>query len=268
MRRARGLRSIYALSALSLAATLSACGDSTDLEALDDPLLLDAAMVAADATVEEVRLWSGPLGFGDAATTSPAGVHGGSEPGRPGGHHGFDSELSGTRSVTFYDEADEEQTSYDPLTTASIHLVHEVEGTIERGTFRAEIARAREMTVSGLAGEETVRTWNGSGSSELLRSGVLTDGTERSHTAVGSVTFEDVVVPVPGSDPRYPLSGTITRTMTMTRTYAGGSETRTVEIVITFDGSEIATATVNGETMEIDLSTLDGRNPLRRHRDR
>ena len=144
--------------------------------------------------------------------------------------------------------------------------MHEVEGTIERGSFRAEISRARDMTVSGLAGEEVVRTWNGSGSSQLFRSGVLADGTERSHTAEGSVTFEDVVVPIPGSDPRYPLSGTINHTMTMTRTTAAGSVTRTVEIVITFDGSEIATATVNGETMEIDLSTVDGRDPLRRHR--
>jgi hypothetical protein len=34
--------------------------------------------------------------------------------------------------------------------------------------------------------------------------------------------------------------------------------------VITFDGSAFATAVVNGEAMEIDLSAREGRNPLHR----
>ena len=262
MRASNPLRATAALAAV---AALAACGDSTDVDTLDDALVVDAAILAADATIEEVRLWSQPFGFGDAPAAMPWSLGPGHGPGAPGGHHGFAGELSGTRSVTFYDEDGAEQDGYDPLATASIHIVHEVEGTIERSRFTAEIAREREMTVSGLFGEETERTWNGSGSSELLRTGVLEDGTERSHSAVGSFTFEDVVVPIPGVEPRYPLSGTITRSMTLTRTTSQGTETRTVEIVITFDGSEIATAVVDGRMVEIDLSTRDGGHPLRRH---
>ncbi len=77
------------------------------------------------------------------------------------------------------------------------------------------------------------------------------------------MVYEDVVVPIPGSDPRWPVSGTITRSMTAVRSGSDGEQTRSVVIVITFDGTATAMALVNGEVMEIDLSARDGRNPLR-----
>jgi hypothetical protein len=98
----------------------------------------------------------------------------------------------------------------------------------------------------------------------MLRSGVLEDGTARSHSAAGAFTFVDVVVPIPGSEDRWPISGTISRTMTMTRTGPDGSESREVEVDISFDGTSIATAVVNGESMEIDLAARDGQHPMRR----
>jgi hypothetical protein len=155
-----------------------------------------------------------------------------------------------------------EQEAYDPVETASVQIVHEVEGTIVRDRFTAEIFRARELTVTGLEGEETHRTWNGSGSSSMARSGVTEDGSERSHSAEGSFTLTDVVVPIPGTEPRWPISGTVTRQMVMTRSGPDGTVTREFEIVITFDGSSIATALVNGEAIEIDLTAGPGRHPL------
>ena len=130
--------------------------------------------------------------------------------------------------------------------------------------FVAEVSRERDMTVSGMEGEETTRIWNGSGSSEMSRSGVLADGTERSHSASGTFTFQDIVVPIPGSESPYPVSGMITRSMVGTRTNAQGTETRAIEMIITFNGTSIATAVVNGETVEIDLSARPGMIPLRR----
>lgn len=243
---------------------LAACDDATGLDGLEDDMVLDAAILAADATVEEVTMWSQPLGYGGAPAQSiAASSHMGA--GRPGGDGNWDGEFSGTRSVTFFDENGDEQDAYDALTTESINFVREIAGSINRSGFSAEVERNRDMTVSGMLGEETTRTWNGFGSSSVARSGVKDDGTERSHSVEGTFTFEDVVVPIPGSDPRYPLSGTITRSMTVTRTGPDGTVTREVEIVITFDGSSIAVAVVNGETMEIDLSERD-RNPLRRRR--
>lgn len=253
----RCLRPVPVLLAVTV---LAGCDDVTSPE-FDDQMTLDAAMLAADATVEEVTMWSQPFGFSQPAAapgSNPATI------GRPGGDGTWSGEFSGTRSVTFYDENGVEQTEYDPLLTESINIVREIEGTIVRGTFTAEIHRERDMTVSGLLGEETHRTWNGGGSSLTARSGVLDDGSERSHTVEGSYEFEDVVVPIPGSDNPWPVSGTITRVMTVTRDTPDGVQTREVTIVITFDGTSTATAVVNGEVMEIDLTARDQRRPLRR----
>ena len=68
-----------------LIATLAtgACTDSTGLDALDEALLLDMALVAADATIEDVNLWGQPLAFGPL--TGPGVLGGTHTPGAPGG---------------------------------------------------------------------------------------------------------------------------------------------------------------------------------------
>ena len=263
----RTQRWIHALALVGLAVSVGACDESTGLESLDDEMVLDAALLAADATVEEVTMWGESLGFG--ALPAPTQYDNGTAAvafGRPGGNGRWDGQFSGTRSRTCYDAEGVEQDQCDDLLTESIHFLRDIEGTITRGNFTAEISRERDMTVSGLLGEETERTWNGGGSSSTARSGVLDDGTERSHSVVGEFTFEDVVVPIPGSDPRWPLSGTITRSMTVTRVTGDETVVREVEVEITFNGTQFATAIVNGEEMEIDLAARDGRNPLRRRR--
>ena len=246
---------------LGTVAALAACGeDTTEPEEFSDAMVIDAAMIAADATIEEVRMWGEPFLFGPLPGV--AGPQ--ASPARPGGRGSWSGTLEGTRSVTFYAEGGVEQDAYDAETTDSIHIEHSIAGTIERDHFTAEIARERSMSVSGLAGEETTRTWNGEGTHRMARSGVLEDGTERSHSMEGSAVYTDVVVPIPGTEPRYPLSGTIERTMLATRTTPEGTETREVHVIITFDGSQYASAVVNGEEIEIDLAAEDGRRPFRR----
>lgn len=245
-------KSVAVLTAVLAA---GACEDTTGLDALDDELLLDMAVVAADATLEDVTMWGQPLAFTPLAA-----------PGRPGGRDGWSGDLSGTRSVTFMDANGNVQTSYDPVTTATIHIIHEIMGDVTRDGWSATVHRERDMTVSGLAGDETHRTWNGTGSEDVSRSRHSDDGRERSYELSGTFTYTDVVVPIPGTEPRYPVSGTITRMMTVTVSRPDGERTRNVEIVITFDGTEIAIAVVNGEAMEIDLSTRDGRRPVRGRR--
>jgi len=251
-------------AALALVATVAACDDGTGVESLDDQMAVDAAVLAADATLEEVAMFHEPIGFEGLFIPGVDERPDRPRPGRPGGPGSFETEMSGTRAVSFYDAAGLEQDEHDALTTESVHILHDVAGSIVRERFTAEIQRSREMIASGLEGEETHRTWNGVGSSSMARSGVREDGIERSHSAEGSFTFTDVVVPVPGSESRWPVSGVIEREMVMTRTGPDGSETRDFDIVITFDGTEIASAVVNGEVVEIDLSAREGRHPLRR----
>lgn len=262
----RANRLLSAVGVASLAITMVACEDSTGLESLDDDMVLNAAIIAADATVEVVRMWSQPFGFGLMPTSPQYDTASGNFPavGRAGGHGSWGGESSGTREKTCFDEFGEEQAACDPLTTASMHVVRAIAGLLERPQFTAEIARERDMTVTGMLGEETHRTWNGVGTSLTSRVGKRPDGQERSHTSEGAVTFTDVVTPIPGSDPRWPVSGTITRSMTMTHTNADAIKTREVEIVITFDGTSIASAVVNGEVMEIDLAARQGRKALGR----
>lgn len=255
-------RRIVVRGTLALAAGLAvaACEDSTGLDSIDDGLLLDMAIVAADAALEDVGTWSMPFAFRGPGATGDSGGHG-----QPGGRHGIGDLLSGTRTETFYDAAGAEQESYDEETTASIHYQSEVSGDVARDDWTATIYRLRDMTVSGMAGAETHRTWNGSGEEEITRSrNIAEDGTVRTSQMSGTFTYSNVVVPVPGSETRYPISGTITRSMTGSVVNGpNGDETRVANITITFDGDETATIVVNGEEMEIDLTTREGRSPLR-----
>lgn len=242
-------------AALALAMAAGACSDTSGPEVLDEAIAYDMAMIAADATLEDVTMWGVPFRFGP----SPA-------PGLPGGHGGTSGEFSGTREVSFHDVNGVEQVAYDSLTTASIHILHEIQGTASRDGWTVSVHRERDMTVSGLAGTETHRTWNGSGGEQVARSGVTLAGEERSYEAEGSFVYNAVVVPIPGSVPRWPLSGTITRDLTATVTGSKGTHTKTFEVTITFDGDSTATAVVNGVSREIDLTARDGGLPFRQRR--
>jgi len=128
------------------------------------------------------------------------------------------------------------------------------------------VHRERDMTVTGLLGRETHRTWNGTGNEQVSRTGVTLAGEERSYDADGSFTYDDVVVPIPGTVPRWPVSGTITRSLTVTITGPNGTHTKTVDVAITFDGDSTATAVVNGVSREIDLAAREGGFQLRQRR--
>jgi hypothetical protein len=70
---------------------------------------------------------------------------------------------------------------------------------------------------------------------------------------------------VPRTDDAWPLSGTITREVTIVVVNGpDGDVTKSRTVVITFNGTNLATMTVDGETFEIDLSTRSGRHPFRR----
>ncbi len=245
--------------AASAALALGACSDTTGPDALDDQLLRDLAVVAADATLEDVTLMGAGFHFG------LHGVGGAGEgPGMLGGHMGIGGSFSGTRTVAFFDADGKEQAGYDELTTAEIHVEMELAGERTREGWSASITRTRSMVISGLEGEEATRQFDGSGTETVARSRHFDDGTERSHDMTGTFTYDGVVVPIPGSEPRWPLAGTITRLMHVSVTNGpDGDVERDVEVTITFDGDETATAVINGETVEIDLSTREGRHPLR-----
>jgi hypothetical protein len=229
--------------ALSLL-VVAACSDTAGPDALEDSLTLDVAMIAADATIDE---------FGDVGLLFGGGAF-------PAPH-----------TATFYDADGNEQAARDPLTTASIHLLVESTHEFSRDSWSATGTRSRDLWITGLEGEETSRTVNGTGSSNVTRSQHTdTDGT-RTYEMSSTSVIEDVVHPVPRTDDAWPLSGTITRDVTIT--VVGGPDgdvTRSRTVVITFNGTNLVTmtvyveSTVDGESVEVDLSTRSGRHPFRR----
>ena len=229
------------LGALTLSLlALVACSDTAGLEsAFEENLTLDVAMFAADAAIDE---------FGDMGR-----VFGG------GGPQG------GTHTATFYDVDGNEQDALDPLTTASIHLVIESTREFSRDTWTGTGTRSRDIMITGLLGEETTRTVNGTGSADVTRSQHTdADGT-RTYDMMSTSTIVDVVHPVPRTDESWPLSGTITRNVTINVINGpDGDVTRTRTVVITFNGTDMPTMTVDGEPFEVDMSTRSGRRPFHR----
>lgn len=232
-----------ALSAV-LATGAAACEDSgTNAPAFDDEALkADVALVAADgmfedlAFMESTTFWAG-TGFAPEA----AGIE-------------FESSRTFKRTVTFFDGDNNEQGHFDPLSTAKIHVVSELEREASHTFWSAKIKRDRDMWVTGLEGEETTRTWNGTGNSNVEKSRHPEDGAQREYDMVGTSVIENVVRGVPRADNPYPLSGTITRTMNVTLTVDGVTETKVIVVEITFNGTQFADMDVNGDTFQVDLA--------------
>ncbi len=109
-------------------------------------------------------------------------------------------------------------------------------------------------TVSGLLGTETERTWNGTGSSTANRTRVSDENGDREYDMSSTSTILNVVhaVPRPGT---WPLSGTITRNVTVVVISSDDTRTRTRTVVIEFNGTQFATITINNEVFTFDLET-------------
>ena len=225
---------------------VAACSDGLGpVDALEQSVTEDLAMVAADAAVEDAQQMI--LTLGNPASRSSTGPR-----------------VEIFRVVTFFDVQGVEQARFDPLTTAQINIITELSGEVVRDDWEAMITRSRDLTVSGLEGEETTRIWNGSGAGSVERSRHAGNDGERSYEMNSVSTVEDVIVGVPRSENPFPLSGTITRSITATFTNGDATETRSRTAVLEFNGTQFATLTIGDEVFEVDLTARDGRRPHRR----
>jgi hypothetical protein len=242
----------WVTAALALVAACATDSLAPGVNPVDDAQLnTDVATVAADAAAQDIEVMRGPsvgpfgLGFLHRAGAFDCDTHT-----RPG--------LTVTRTCTYKDAAGNTQAAYDAATTASINLKATIKGSISREKWSATTDRSSDYTVTGLAGNETQATWNGTSSAKTTRVRMSDDGTTRSYEITGSATVTNVVVPVPRTATSWPLSGTITKRYTVKKA-DGTTVDRTVTIV--FNGTNIAKVTVNGVTKDFDLSQ---RGKLRR----
>jgi len=150
--------------------------------------------------------------------------------------------ITRTRQYQFRDASNTPQSAFDDTLTASIEIQSSVTGTTRRNGRTRTVDDHRDLTVTGLAGHETQRTWNGTGSTSHSDSSGAGLRTVQSNTTVA-----DVVIPTPFERDSWPLSGTITTHLVT----SGGVD---VTSVLTFNGTRYASLTVNGVTSTVDLA--------------
>ncbi len=238
--------SLALLTTIALAACNDANGPSEEDLALNEAV----AAVAADAAIEDVQQMFFNLG---------------AEPALGASYDAAAPPRNFSRTVTFYDAGGLVMDAYNAETTASMNIVVEMSGDVERDGWTASVSRSRDLTVSGLLGAETSRTWNGTGSGEVSRSQHRDEHGDRTYDMSSSVVIADVVRNFPRDLNPWPVSGTITRTVTVTITTAEGVVTRERTAVLTFNGTQFVILTVNGEEYEVDLAA---RETDRAHRKR
>ena len=248
----------------ALVAVTAACADSTAPagEVTEVMLTRDAANDAADATAQDIGQMIGaevlvgmPMASAPAGAT-PGGCTWSAATGRftcpaitnPDG-------LTLERSFAFYAGGVAQQ-GYDATATDSINFEAALTGTLGRVGRMAWIDAARTMTVSGLAGAETQRSWSGSGS-RTDSAHVVTDEVAR-RTRIHSVDeISSVVFALPRSANPYPKSGTITHDITMTSVADNGagrrSRSATRHVVVTFNGTQFASVMVGSTACTMDL---------------
>ncbi len=238
-----GMMRTLAVGVLGLAAGCSQDGTSPTDVTLDR----DVALFAADAAGQDIEMMRGPGGrFGLGLPAGPGSFE--CENASPPG-------LTVTRTCAFYDGDGIEQDAFDAQSTAMVVVHAEMEGTIDRGEWSATVSRVRDYTVSGLEGDETTLTWDGTGSGTMTRIRQTRSGDQVQMDMVSEEEAIGVIIPVPRTPDGWPLAGTITSSVTVTIT--GGPRdgvTRQRDVTITFDGTQWATVTVNGETFTIDLA--------------
>lgn len=264
------MRSPSALRLASVACLLvvNACSDTTTpAPGVDDELAtLDLAVSAGDAIAADVGfLINGELDGMRIVASSPT-AHGEDRPAlectlASDGRHVCTGTgpngLTITRSFAFYDAASVIQTAFDPATTASINFQLSVAGTLQREGRTATISRSRDHTLSGLAGEETERTWNGTGTGTHNGTATGPRGT-RTYALVSSDTTTDVVFALPRTEHPWPMSGTIVHNMTSTATMDGarsGTRTITRRAMVTFNGTASVPLQIGNRSCTLNLET-------------
>ncbi len=250
-------------AALPVLLLLGACSDdpSSPLSAAEQDMLInqDVALFVADATADDIAFMTS-----EADSTMDPTFANRTDCTRQARRRlrcaarSFAGDLMMSRDVTYLDADGVEQDAFDPVTTESIHIEASMEGSRTTDRFSIEISRTRDVTISGLAGDETERTLNGTGSTSQNRSRHTDGAADRVYNMSSTSVMTDIVIAVPRTDGSFPLSGTITREVTI-EVITGLEDTRTRSrtVTIEFNGTRLVTITINSETFTFDLVTKE-----------
>lgn len=164
-----------------------------------------------------------------------------------------------TTSYALFDANGTTQSSYDRSTTASINFIvadtGETSFNANNNTFTDSTYRLHNRTVSTLLGD-TVHTWNGSGTGSVhsTRTGQIS----KVYTFASVDTVSGVKFRQPRDINPYPLSGTLVKDYTVTRTRQASdttTHTTTRQVLVTFNGTATVPMIINGTTYSLNLDT-------------
>lgn len=247
MFRSRLHTRLVGATALVLAAAC-ASDDATGPSATQVQMMsADLALNTGQSVASDVAVWrsnEGAVGGGFGGAGAPPGgscTTSGNTVTCTGGREGA---FTVTRSFSFFDASGAAMGAYDSLLTGRIDFATTISGSFSGTTPRGETVtgsenRSRAMSVSGLAGQETQRTWNGTGSG-THEATITGDRGTRRYRATGSDTTTNVVWVVAPTRGAYPASGTTVRRVTQTQTLEGDqtvSRTITRRVQVTFNGT-------------------------------
>ncbi len=161
--------------------------------------------------------------------------------------------LDGEATITFRDAGGAAQADYDANATASVDVDTDISGSVSRPNFSLEFTRTGSFTVTGLAGTEASRTWNGNTSTTVSGS---TFGGSRSYDLMATGTFASVVVPASGGEPRWPTSGTATTQVQFTTTSGDDAGTTgSLTATVTFNGTASVPLMIGNREYTLDLAS-------------
>ncbi len=242
---------LQSLGATALVVAVAACsagsdrttGLSANFNLTADDTAQAAVLSSADATSEDANVMLTSEASLDAGSYSADATTG---------------TLTWTRTVTFYDANGAVMPKYNDTTTASINYQLTESGVRVVDNGADTLSRNRNMTVSGLLGHETSRTWNGT--SARTDGGYRTDTTKtRTYHVSDNATFANIVVDLPRVDHPFPMSGTVTRNVSGTGAVTKDGVTKTFTlnktVTITFNGTRYVPMMVGTTAYTLDLVT-------------
>jgi hypothetical protein len=262
------------LAATTLLALAAACseddaGPAAPTGANASAVNRDVASASGAAVASDVAVWAGSEAA-VSASFGPAGAPATGTCTRDANTtrctDGREGTLNVARTVTFFDAAGATQAQFDAATTARIDIAVLVRGTTSGPQFTSTINRGRSLSITGLAGAETQRTWNGTGTA-TVQSTFTGDLGTREHRMVENDTTTNVVWIVAPSRSPYPASGTIVRNVAVNTTITGersGTFSAHRRVLITFNGTaqvpmQVEAVGRRGNTVvltcQLDLST-------------
>lgn len=155
-----------------------------------------------------------------------------------------------SRSYALFDAADKPQDKRDS-NTVKMNTQVWARGTVQKDNGKVTIDRKSDLTATGIQHSSPNRTLNGTEQGTSTMEQQTTRGKVTSAVVFGDTTI-NLVVPKPNSPRKWPLSGSVIRSHSGTRTIEGHPETRSFShrAVFEYDGSAVVkiTVTANGQT--------------------